>query len=49
VAEILTENIPNTILERNRHANLLGMVNVDDDGNSNTTTNATSTHNNDSI
>jgi hypothetical protein len=59
VAEILTKNISNKIQERNRHANLLGIINVvvavvvdgddDYDGNSNTATTTTSTHNNDSI
>jgi hypothetical protein len=51
VAEILTKNIPHTILERNRHANLFGVTDVDendDDGNR-TTINPTSTHNNDNI
>jgi hypothetical protein len=59
VIGILTKNTPNTILERNRHAILLGMLNVvlvvveygdddDDDSNSNTTITTTKTHNNDS-
>jgi hypothetical protein len=55
----VTKNTPNRILERNRHAILLGILNVvvvvvdygdddDDDSNSNTTTTTTTnTHNND--